>query len=291
MITGLDHIVILVGDIADATRTYATLFARQPSWKSRREGMATVVFTLDNMMVEIIAAEGTGSNADRVRTAHAAQGDGLASLCFRVDDLPAMHRRLARVGLDPDPISDGGSRNELNGARLSWLRSRAATKATHGVRLFFLQRMQEPPHSEVSGIAPVLGIDHVVVSSHQPERAAALYGARLGLDMALDRSQADWGRLMFFRCGDHIVEVVQRPGHTDPEVNDKAWGATWRVADIDAARARLVAAGVDVSEVRAGRKPGTRVMSLKSGTCNVPTLFLERAVDKVSDKRSASQSA
>ena len=45
-----------------------------------------------------------------------------------------------------------------------------------------------------------------------PERAAALYGARLGLDMALDRSHPDWGRLMFFRCGDLIVEVVAPAG-------------------------------------------------------------------------------
>jgi hypothetical protein len=28
--------------------------------------------------------------------------------------------------------------------------------------------------------------------------------------------------------------------------------------------------------VRIGRKPGTRVMSIRSGTCGVQTLFLER---------------
>ena len=39
------------------------------------------------------------------------------------------------------------------------------------------------------------------------------------------------------------------------------WGLSWRVADIDATRARLLAAGIDVSEVRNGRKPGTRVMT------------------------------
>jgi catechol 2,3-dioxygenase-like lactoylglutathione lyase family enzyme len=277
MITGLDHIVVLVSDLAEATRTYATLFAREPAWRSRREGASTVLFTLDNTAVEIMAAEGTGSNADRIRAAHKVQGDGLASLCFRVDDLARMHRRLARLALDPDPISDGGSRNEINGTRLSWLRTRAATAKTHGVRLFFLERGQEPPASEIIGEGAILSLDHVVVSSHQPERAAALYGARLGLDMALDRSQPEWGRLMFFRCGDHIVEIVQRPGQTDPTVNDTAWGVTWRVADMDATRARLAAAGVNVSEIRTGRKPGTRVMSVKSGTCNVATLLIEHS--------------
>jgi hypothetical protein len=81
---------------------------------------------------------------------------------------------------------------------------------------------------------------------------------------------------MFFRCGDLIVEVVRRPGATGDRLHDRLWGLSWRVADIDAMRARLVAAGIDVSEVRSGRKPGTRVMSARSGTCGIHTLLLER---------------
>jgi hypothetical protein len=33
---------------------------------------------------------------------------------------------------------------------------------------------------------------------------------------------------------------------------------------------------VDVSEVRTGRKPGTRVLSVWDGTCGIRTLLLER---------------
>ena len=95
--------------------------------------------------------------------------------------------------------------------------------------------------------------------------------------MALDRSHPDWGRLMFFRCGDLIVEVVQRPGNEAlRQAHDRLWGLSWRVADIEATRARLVSAGVDVSEVRTGRKPGTRVLTVRNGTCGVPTLLVER---------------
>jgi hypothetical protein len=38
----------------------------------------------------------------------------------------------------------------------------------------------------------------------------------------------------------------------------------------------LLAAHVNVSEVRSGRKPGTRVVSLRDGTCGIPTLLIER---------------
>jgi catechol 2,3-dioxygenase-like lactoylglutathione lyase family enzyme len=117
----------------------------------------------------------------------------------------------------------------------------------------------------------------VVVATTDPERAAALYGARLGLDMALDRSHPEWGRLMFFRCGDLIVEVAHRPGKEATSGPDKLHGISWRVADVDATRARLMAGGLDVSEVRTGRRPGTRVMTVKSGTSGVPTLLIEKS--------------
>jgi hypothetical protein len=64
-----------------------------------------------------------------------------------------------------------------------------------------------------------------------------------------------------------------------PDANadkDKLWGLSWRVADIGATRTRLGSAGLDVSEVRTGRKPGTRVLTVRNGTCGIPTLLIER---------------
>ena len=187
-----------------------------------------------------------------------------------------MHRRLDRLTLKPEPVADAESRDATSGATLSWKRTRAATEATRGVRLFFLEMAAERPRSAATAEAPITAMDHIVVSTGDPERAAALYGARLGLDMALDRSHPDWGRLMFFRCGDLIVEIVHRPGAAVDPAHDKLYGMSWRVDNADATRARLVSAGVDVSEVRTGRKPGTRVLTVRSSTCGIPTLLVER---------------
>ena len=278
MITGLDHVVILVNDISAGESAYQTLFARAPAWRNTGDGADRVLFTLDNMTLELMSPNGDGAIADRIRTVLAQQGEGLASLCFRASDIVKMHRRLDRLTLKPEPVAEVESRDAISGATLSWKRTRAATDATRGVRLFFLELAKERPLSVRTAPASIAALDHVVISTADPERAAALYGARLGLDMALDRSHPDWGRLMFFRCGDLIVEVVHRPGKDAAADNahDKLRGLSWRVADIDATRARLVAAGVDVSEVRTGRKPGTRVLSVQDGTCGIRTLLLER---------------
>jgi catechol 2,3-dioxygenase-like lactoylglutathione lyase family enzyme len=276
VITGLDHVVVLVSDIKAGTAAYQTLFARSPAWQSNGEGSERVLFTLDNMTLELMAPSGEGSAAERIRTVIAEEGEGLASLCFRTNDIAKMHRRLDRLALKPEPVSDVESLDTASGTSMSWKRTRAATSATRGVRIFFLELAKERPLSVRSTAASITAMDHVVISTSDPERAAALYGARLGLDMALDRSHPDWGRLMFFRCGDLIVEVTHRPGKHADAAHDALWGMTWRVADIDATRERLAASGVDVSEVRPGRKPGTRVMSVRNSTCKIPTLLLER---------------
>jgi catechol 2,3-dioxygenase-like lactoylglutathione lyase family enzyme len=280
VITGLDHVVILVSDIAAGESAYQTLFARAPAWRNTGDGADRVLFTLDNMTLELMSPNGDGATADRIRAVLAEQGEGPASLCFRASDIVKMHRRLDRLTLKPEPVAEVESRDAISGATLSWKRTRAATEATRGVRLFFLELAKERPLSVRTAPASIAAMDHVVISTADPERAAALYGARLGLDMALDRSHPDWGRLMFFRCGDLIVEVVHRPGKdaAADKAHDKLWGLSWRVADIDATRTRLASASVDVSDVRTGRKPGTRVLTVRNGTCGIPTLLVERTV-------------
>jgi len=277
VITGLDHIIVLLDDIEAGVAAYETLLARQPSWQHSGDGAARVLFTLDNMTLELMAPSSAGAGADRIRKVLKTQGEGLASICFATNDVGKMARRLDRVALKPDPIAEVERRDDVSGATLRWKRTRANTDLTRGVRMFFLELQGERPLSVSTAESPVIGLDHVVVSTEDPELAAALYGARLGLDMALDRTHQEWGQLMFFRCGDLIVEVVKRPVAGGDKAHDKLWGLSWRVADIDATRARLVTAGVQVSEPRAGRKPGTRVMSLYSGTCGIHTLILERA--------------
>jgi catechol 2,3-dioxygenase-like lactoylglutathione lyase family enzyme len=280
VISGLDHVVILVSDLAAGAAAYQTLFARTPAWRGSADGADRVLFTLDNMTLELLSPSGDGATADRIRGVVAEQGEGLASLCFRTMDIGRMHRRLERLSLKPEPVGEVESRDAATDATLSWKRTRAATDVTRGVRLFFLELDRERPLSVHTEVGSITAMDHVVVATGDPERAAALYGARLGLDMRFDRSHPDWGRLMFFRCGELIVELVHRPGTDLDPARDRLWGLSWRVADADATRARLAAAGVDVSEVRAGRKPGTRVLTVRSSTCGIPTLLVERTAER-----------
>jgi len=160
VITSLDHVVVLTGDIAGGTAAYQTLFAQAPSWTYSGDGADRALFTLDNMTLELVAPGGEGTAAERIRSVLVAQGEGLASLCFRTNDIAKMHRRLERLTLKPEPVSETESHDATSGAILSWKRTRAATDATHGIRLFFLELAKERPLSVRTGPASITAIDH-----------------------------------------------------------------------------------------------------------------------------------
>lgn len=280
MITGLDHVVLLVRDINAGIAGYQTLLGCAPSWRTDSHGAATAMFTLSNMSLELMAPSGEGVAGDRVRGALDKHGEGLASLAFSVADIAKAHRRLTRLGLAPDDIANGESQDVTSGSSMSWQRIRASDEFTHGVRMFFLQRNEPLGQLAEPASGSVEALDSLVLSTPNPDRAAALYGARLDLDMALDRTvPAMDTRFLFFRCGtDLIVEIIHRLKSGVGQGPDQIWGLSWRTPDIAAAKERLRGAGLEVSDIKDGRKPGSRVATVKTGTFGVPTLLIQQGV-------------
>lgn len=284
MITGLDHAVILVRDIEAGVAGYQTLLGCAPAWRAQSNGAASAIFTLDNTSVELMAPSGAGEAADRVRAALDKQGEGLASLAFAVDDIAKTHHRLTRLGLAPEEIGDGASTELSSGQRLTWKRTRASAESTHGIRLFFLQHNEKLARSKETASAAVSMLDHLVIATPDPDRTAALYGARLGLDMKLDRTIPAIGtRFLFFRTGGLVFEIIHRLKDGRGDGPDKIYGVSWRVADVEATRKRLQEAGLEVSEVREGRKPGTRVFTVRTGTFGVPTIVIQQGLRETGD--------
>ncbi|MEO0981506.1 MAG: VOC family protein [Pseudomonadota bacterium] len=270
MIEALDHVVLVTPDIDAGVEAYEGVLGAPPAVRSEADGAATALFRLANMGLELMAPSGAGASAKRLREIIDADGAGLKSLVFETSDLEEARRVLERRGLGPSDIATGRA-----GPR-EWRRLRLDDLASFGVKLFLVQHLSGAPTAVEARPDAVSALDHIVINTPNPDRAIALYGGKLGLRLALDRTHEAFGaRMMFFRVGGLTLEIVHRldaAGHLDDP--DTLWGLTWAVADVDAAHARLASAGRDVSEVRSGRKPGTRVFTLRDGTLGVPTLFL-----------------
>ena len=84
MFDALDHVILAVRDLAEATRRYATLFARRPSWRGEHpgQGTANTLFKLHNTYLELIAVAGEGPTASLLSARLDAHGEGLIGMAF-----------------------------------------------------------------------------------------------------------------------------------------------------------------------------------------------------------------
>ena len=190
-----------------------------------------------------------------------ASGGPLAKMVFATPSLDAAERLLGRRAV----TTTRGAGLEIDPA------------ASHGTPIALVERHGAPAPSPAIGdaSAAIAELDHVVIRSPHPERAIAFYAGRLGLDLRLDRSNPQWGaRLLFFRCGDLVVEIAHDLRQGVSDAPDTLWGLSWRATDIAAAQARLEAAGVAVSAVKPGRRPGTEIVAVSSHTNGVPTILI-----------------
>jgi len=267
VIEALNHIAIAVKDLDRAVSQFGTLLGRRADWREEAAGARHAWFQLSNMALDIVQPEGPGESGDRCRAQIEAHGEGLWGLAFQVGDLDETRRVFSRCGA---PVTEPAALLSTDAWRLAFVDA----AVTNGVSIALAERTREfRPKPAPPGA--VVGLDHVVINTANPDRAVALYGARLGLDFRLDRSNPQWGsRLMFFRCGGAVVEIGARLGEEYLDRPDRLSGLAWRVSDPDAAQARLAKAGFDVSEVRTGRKPGTKVFTVRSGVPGAPTLML-----------------
>ena len=190
MIVGIDHIVLLCPSIDIGTPVCETLLGRPADWTAHDQaGSASAIFQLNHMAIELLAPKGDGPMATRLHDLLTQDGPGLQTLVFASNALEEDHRVFTRRALQPEPIIDGESTDLTTGNLRQWQRFRFNTAQSGGLRTFVLQRSSDDPlQLRQSSDSAVIGLDHLVISTEQPERALAWYGARLGFNLTLDRT-------------------------------------------------------------------------------------------------------
>ena len=253
MINAIDHVVISTTDLATDCGNYAAIFEATPVMETLNGQLSSALCQSKNIGIKLVASKAT---------------QGLTELVFRSDDKAAMGRRLTRLGLAAANITESG---EALASKIHYLPIEKSRGLPIGIRYGATASTRSSDGNSPS----TLGLDHIVIATDQPEHTAFLFAAQLGLDLRMDLSNPDWNaRLMFFRCGDAIVEIYSALDTDKTTDKDRFFGLTWRVSDVVATRERLLGCGFEVSNIRKGRKPKTSVFTLKTGTAQVPTLFI-----------------
>jgi catechol 2,3-dioxygenase-like lactoylglutathione lyase family enzyme len=273
MLTSFDHVTVAASDLEAAVQRHQELLGCAPAWQggSPEHGTRAALFAFENALLELVAPEANAPEAEGLRVLLETRGEGLQSICFGTADAAACSAELRARGVRATAPQSGEARS-TDGPTRRYEIVELSPRSTRGLAVAIVQRPTALFGLETSATDPsaIHALDHVVVRTADPDAAISLYEKGLGIRLALDQSFGGT-HMLFFRVGGVTLEVVEDRSLT---AADALWGLAYRVRDIDRANERLRAAAFDVSEVREGRKPGTRVFTVRAGTCNVPTLIL-----------------
>ena len=278
MIEKLDHLVIAVSDLDSAVESYTKLFGYGPTWRGVHEqlGTANALFPVENTYLELLASNGNeGAGAAMIKATLELNGEGLAGLVLGTSNIQDLKESLLESGVELQDLALGEGVDSDQGLKRTWKNLFLPFSLTRGMFAFIIQHESgELPSVHGRSSSTINKLDHVVVNTNDPEGFKSLYGDTFGIRLALDQTVEKWGgRMLFFRLNHTTIEVIGKPDEDDPA--DKLWGLAWSVEDLKATHQRLVKEGLEISEVKAGRKENTLVCSVKSDTCNVPTLLIQ----------------
>jgi catechol 2,3-dioxygenase-like lactoylglutathione lyase family enzyme len=283
----LDHLVIAVRDLDNATNAYEKLLGLAPSWHGNHPayGTANVLFRLPDTYLELLAPSEDASVSSpwlqALRQRLDSAGEGLYAVALGTSDIDASVASARDRGLTVSDPAPGDGVDARTGVRRAWRNARVAPESTRHVLAFFIQHDSPPdalpPAQPADAQSCVTGIDHLVVASSDMADTARLWHEMLGLDLRLTVDRPEGRRLQFLRLGGSILELAGEAAPAQPGDRDLLWGVAYRVPDVARTVERLRAANVDVSDARTGNAPGTSVADLKPGfSHDVRTLFIQK---------------
>ncbi len=277
MIERIDHLIVAVKDLEAAEDNYKKIFGHDPVWRGAHESLGTKnsIFNFNNLYFELLAANGKGAGASLVNSSIEENGEGLAGLVFGSHNIETTKQQLSSKGYELSALALGEGFDEDAGKKRTWESLFLPNEITRGLFSFAIEHK--------TGKLELLDrftsdcvhkLDHVVINTNDAEGFIQVYEKDLGIRLALDQTVEKWGgRMLFFRLNQTTIEVIARPD--EGLSKDSLWGLAWDVEDLEATHTRLTQLGIEASDVKEGRKPNTLVSTIKSNTCNIPTLFIQ----------------
>jgi hypothetical protein len=219
MLKGIDHLVIVVNDLAQAAKDYEQLgFTVVPGGRHPVGSHNALISFADGSYIEIIAFyhEATGHRWwDPLR-----KGERLVDYCMQTDDLQGDTQKLRAAGVainDPVPWS----RTRPDGYELKWVLS-LATGSHRGVAPFLIQDVtmrDERIPRERDHKNGVTGIHKLTIATDEVSMVEGGYKAVLGTDgQAVDEEQLK-AKGRRFAIGPHAVELLAPSDPRSPLVN------------------------------------------------------------------------
>ncbi len=210
MIRGIDHVVILVTDLAQAVRDYEALGFRVAPGGAHSDGATrnALIGFADGTYLELLAF--VAEAPDHRWWRHVAAGEGLIEFALLAGEIEAAVAGAAARGLHLDGPFSGG-RERPDGVYIQWQSAFPVTPELPFLCGDVTPRDLRAPHGEVCHHPNgVTGIGRIVVAVPDIEASAALYAELLGHGPMMEPGRR------IFKLGPHYV-VLQAPDADQPD--------------------------------------------------------------------------
>jgi hypothetical protein len=219
MIQGIDHLVVVVKDLAQAAKDYSQLgFTVVPGGQHPVGSHNALISFRDGSYLELIAFYREA--ADHRWWNPLSKGERLVDFCFQTTDLRSDTKKLRDAGVainNPVPWW----RKRPDGYELKWLLS-LATGSHRGVAPFLIEDItprEERIPREMTHENGITGIDKVTVAVGELGQIEKWYGALLNANGETIHDDALSAEALRFHTGPHICEFLSPRGSNSPLVN------------------------------------------------------------------------
>ena len=278
MISSVDHLIIAVKDLNLAINDYEKILGITPCWKGKHPELGTrnAIFNLENTYLELLSPCDAGPGTDFVNSLLANKGDHLAGIVLGTQNIEHVKEALNKDGHEVE-ISSGEAINEKDEKIRRWKNVFLPKTLSRELFVFIIEHTEGSLQKYISqDTSNVKKLDHVVINTQDADEFISIYEGVYKIRLALDKTIEHWKRrMLFFRTNATTIEVIEQKDKK--ELADELWGLAWEVDSIEDAHKRLISSGVEITPIKEGLKKGTLVATIKSHTCNVPTLLIQQA--------------
>ena len=276
MISSVDHIIIAVKDLDQAISNYKKILGITPCWKGKhiKLGTKNALFNFENTYLELLSPCDAGPGSELINTLVAEKGDHLAGIVLGTHNIEYAKEALNKNGHVVE-ISSGEAISEKDGKIRQWKNIFLPNALSRDLFVFIIEHTEGSlKKHENQDPSKVKKLDHVVINTQDADSFISIYRDIYKIRLALDKTIEHWKRrMLFFRINATTIEVIE--DKDKKESADELWGLAWEVDSIEDAHKRLVRNDVEVTPIKEGLKKGTLVATIKSHTCNIPTLLIE----------------
>jgi len=272
MLIRVQNIFLATKNIEETSQKFSIFFRRKPNFigQSRKLGIDIISFGLNKTNICLISPKNSGIWSEKLNNFLKNKGEGIFGINFFSNDFNNDYNNFVKNHLKVSgKIESSFEGNNDIEIKFSFFNILDKTIESLNILVSSKIDFQDNKSSLKNNVSKV---NQLVIQTEDPDTIKEIFEGKLSIRLALDKTFKKWaGRMLFFRLGGVTLEVIEGK---DIKQNSEYFGIGWHADNYNKCYNDLINDGFRLSEIRAGRKEGTLVSTLKEPILNIPTILI-----------------